>query len=105
VWWHQVISGQGWFVSVSRRKRIPPLGAGVSGATQAPWTTGISAIPSGSVDKWVCRYMKYNREGAPDIPKCHITKSGQEPKACVKLSLKKRQKGGGIRGKMPTIAC
>src|SRR2546426_7000354 len=29
--------------------------------------------------EWVCRYMKYNREGAPDIPKCHIPKSGQEP--------------------------
>jgi hypothetical protein len=47
----------------------------------------------------------YNREGAPDIPKWHITKSGHEPEICVKLSLKKRQKGGGIRGEMPTIAC
>jgi len=26
-------------------------------------------------------------------------------KICVKLSLKKRQKGGGIREKMPTVAC
>jgi len=47
---------------------------------------------------------------------CHLThksatsakicvKKANLAKICVKLSLKKRQKGGGIRGKMPTIAC
>src|SRR5262249_10938571 len=47
---------------------------------------------------------------------CHLThksatsakicvKKTNLAKICVKLSLKKRQKGGGIHGKMPTIAC
>src|SRR6266568_4374806 len=47
---------------------------------------------------------------------CHLThkfstsakicvKRANLAKICVKLSLKKRQKGDGIRGKMPAIAC
>jgi hypothetical protein len=47
---------------------------------------------------------------------CHLThksatsakicvKKANLAKICVKLALKKRQEGGGIHGKMPTIAC
>ncbi|HET8669431.1 MAG TPA: winged helix-turn-helix domain-containing protein, partial [Candidatus Saccharimonadales bacterium] len=55
-------------------------------------------------------------ETAAGRPWCHLThksatlakicvKKANLAKLCVKLSLKKRQKGGGIHGKMPTIAC
>ncbi len=50
------------------------------------------------------------------IVHCHLThksatsakicvKRANLAKICVKISLKKRQKGGGIHGEMPTIAC
>ena len=43
--------------------------------------------------------IRENREGAPDIPECHITKSGQEPFTVVislSLFVIARSEGRGV---------
>ncbi len=43
------------------------------------WHDGKLATSSVSLWEDVCRCVRYNKEVAWDIPKCYITKSGQEP--------------------------